>query len=386
MIFIKRITKKILGLSFLGLLTFQSCKEYSPDEPFPYEFTPTIYTGTNNQVVYAIDVATGKYDWRTNVNGEVANTPLFEFNNLYVGTDNGFLYRIDYKNGAIQTETQLNGAIKGSPTVYDGKILVTAGNRVQTLDPMSLEYDPEQHFIYDAPGEIVGSVTIHEINNLEEGPYIFLATTNDRIIALNNEGQAIWTFIAPNGQGFESSPNVTNENYLYIGNNNGKLYNLHTHNGQLNWEFSTAGSIKSSPILIDGNVMFGSFDRKFYSVDSATGLERWHIQTEDAIAASPAYHNQKVYFGSHDHFFYCVDIIDGETIWKKTTFGLIQSSPVIYKEDVYFGSYDKNFYKLNAQDGSTQWIFNIQGQMKTSPIIRGMNETLYPSVSGKYPY
>lgn len=384
MISIKRITQQFLGLSLLSLLTLQSCKEYSPDEPFPYEFTPTIYTGTNNQVVYAIDVATGKYDWRTNVNGEIAHSPLFDFNHLYVGTSSGNLYRMDYKNGTILQEQQLNGGIIGSPTVYNGKLLVASGNIVQTLDPMSLEFDPEIHFQYMADGQIVGSITIHDVEGLEEGPYIFFATTNNKVIALNNEGEELWSYTAVGGQGFESSPYVSNNHYLYIGNNDGKLYCLNTNNGTLKWSFATEGAVKSSPILMDGNVMFGSYDRKFYSVDSATGLERWYIQTEDAISSSPVYFNQKVYFGSHDHYFYCIDIIDGETIWKKPTFGLIHSSPVIYKNNVYFGSYDKNFYKLNVEDGSTEWIFNIQGQMKTSPIIRGMNETFYPSVSGNY--
>lgn len=387
MISFKNITKQLLGLGVIALLSFQSCKKnYSPDEPFPQEFTPTIYTGSNNEVLYAIDVATGKHKWKTNLDGVIGAAPLFSFNHLYVGTEAGTIYRIDYHTGDIKSEVNLSGPIIGSPITYGDHVIVASGNKVYALNPNDLPDSENRLFTYTAPGTIVGSPTIHEVDGLTEGPYIFIATMNDKVVAINNQGNAAWEYTAAGGSGFESSPNVTNDSFLYVGNNNGKLYNLYTHNGSLKWAYETAGAIKSSPILVDGNVMFGSYDRNLYSVDSATGLIRWTVETDDAITSSPTFFNQKVYFGSYDQHIYCVDVIDGEIIWKKPTFGLISSSPVIYNQDLYIGSYDKNLYKVDAETGHTQWIFNIQGQMNTSPIIRGINETAVPAVSGDHPY
>ncbi|HLS70025.1 MAG TPA: PQQ-binding-like beta-propeller repeat protein [Chitinophagaceae bacterium] len=385
-----RLGKSLLTVGILSIFAFTSCqKNYSPDEPLPQEFSPTLYASTNNEVLYAIDVEKGDYNWKVNLNGKLASNPTYAFNHIYVGTESGTFYRIDYKTGEVKEEINLGGSIKGAALEYNDHIIVAAGTKVYALNPVNFEDQDSRLFTYTAAGNVSSSPTAHFVDGLSEDmedKIIFFTTQNNQIIAINKEGSQVWNYVANDGNGFDSSPNVTNDSFLYVGNNNGKLYNLYTRDGSVRWIYETNGPIKSSPILVDGNVMFGSYDRTFYSVDSATGLTRWTIETDDIISTSPVFYDMKVYFGSNDQNIYSIDIIDGEFIWKKVTFGLINSSPIIFEGSVFIGSYDKNIYKLDAQTGQVQWAYPIQGQMQSSPIIRGINNTSVPSVSGSYVY
>lgn len=386
MISFKQIGKGILALGFLAMMTFQSCKKYSSDEPLDPVYTPTIYMGTNNDVLYAIDVETGKYKWKTNLNGTILGSPTYAFNQLFVGTKGGHLYKINYRTGEIIQHMTFAGDIVGAPMEYNEYLLVTAGTAIYALDPSDITDMDEAGFMHGTGSQITGGPAVHEVEGLENGPHIFYATSDNKVIAINNEGEQEWSYTATGGNGFHSQPSVTNSNYLYIGNRNGKMYSIKTLDGSLHWSYQTDGPIESSPILVDGNVLFGSHDRNLYSVDSATGLIRWKYQTEDLVTSSPAFYDQKVYFGSHDKYVYCIDVIDGELIWKHLTFGLIKSSPVVYEKDVYIASYDKNLYRLDGETGNLKWTSYVMGQMLGSPIIRGMNHTAVSAVSGEYEY
>lgn len=367
----------------LSLAYFSSCKNtFSDDLPLPEIYNPSVFVASNNKIVYSVDVATGETNWKHSVDGEVHATPVLHRNALWIGTTEGTLYRLDYKNGdEVETRT-FPGPITGTPLIYESGLIVVAGTKVFYVNPDDLAQD---FWSYDIGGEINASPATHRIAGGAENA-IFIAAENNILVALNPQGEVIWQYSPSDDGGFYSSPCVTNDSVLYIGNDNGRLYAIYTTDGSERWSFETQGQIRSSPIHIGGNVLVGSNDRHLYSVDSATGLLRWKIQTADQIVSSPAVFNQYVYFGSYDQYFYCVDIIQGEVEWKIPTFGLIKASPMIHDGYVYIGSFDKNLYKLDVRNGKQDWVKNIQGTMECSPILDTVGGAVVPSISGNYRY
>lgn len=366
------------ALFLLGNLS--SCSKYSPDDPLPDVYNPTIYTGNNNEMVYAIDPETGNTQWKYKVAGAVHATPVVFKDKLWVGTIKGNLYRFDYKKGTLIDSLIMNDAIEGTPLIYNDFLVVPTGNQLKAIDD-----NLETVWSYNVGGAILASPTTRKVVEHDD-PLIFISGTNNKVIALDKDGNEVWSF-APAAQGsFVSSPCAVNDSFVYVGNNNGFIYAIFAHNGTEKWKFKTDGQVKSSPVHINGNVLVGSLDRNFYSVDSATGQLRWKITTEDAIVSSPAVYNQNVYFGGYDGNVYCIDIIDGTLKWKQLTFGLIKSSPVIYKGSVFIGGFDKNFLRLDAANGGQYWNKNIYGQMEASAIIDSLTGVALPSISGNYGY
>src|SRR5690606_15569095 len=96
----KRLLTAILpAFALFGLAGLASCNDYSPDEPFPPTYTASVFTGSNNQMVYSVDLKSGKMKWETPVDGEVHATPVLFQGSLWVGTNTGNFYQIDYKTG-----------------------------------------------------------------------------------------------------------------------------------------------------------------------------------------------------------------------------------------------------------------------------------------------
>lgn len=360
--------------------SFTACNKYSPDTPFPDVYTSTIFTASNNKIVYALDPKTGATKWKFSVSAEVHATPVVFANALWVATTDGNLYKINKLTGELIDSKNLGGPIEGTPMPNGDVLLVPAGNLLYSVNS-----DLSTNWGYDIGSAIVASPTIHDIAGGAVNT-IFVAGVGNTVSALNHLGSPFWTYTPATAGSFYSSPCVVNDSFLYIGNDNGNIYALYTSDGTQKWAYTTQGQVRSSPISIGGNVLFGSNDRNFYSVDTATGLLRWKLQTQDIITSSPSVYNQNVYFGGYDNMIYCIDIIDGTIKWKKPTFGLIKSSPVIANGSVYISSFDKNLYKLDAKDGSQQWVKDIYGQMECSAIVDGIDTISVPSINGNYKY
>ncbi len=378
------------GAALAGLLLagFSSCKkEYSNDEPFPDNYSQTLFVSSDNKVVYALDPSTGKRKWEYIVSSAVKSTPVKYSNALWVAAIDGTVYKLDPHKGTLISKITFPGGVYATPVGYKGTMIIpTLGNKVYAMN-VGFEDINDTAWTQDMGGSVYASPTVHNIAGRGEVGLFIATVSNNKVRALDaDEGTILWEFDGGVGGAFHSSPCAVNDSFLYVGNDNGNMYAIKMYDGTSKWTFTTGDQVRSSPITIGGNVLFGSSDRHFYSVDSATGLQRWKFATSERITSSPAVDNQYVYFGSYDYKMYAVDIIDGTVRWAKETSGLIQSSPVVSNGYVYYGSYDKNLYVSDTADGGVKWFFNVNGQMETSPLIDLVTETKMPSISGDYKY
>src|ERR1044072_1449269 len=87
------------------------------------------------------------------------------------------------------------------------------------------------------------------------------------------------------------------------------------------WTFTTNGPVRSSPLLVEGVIVFGSGDGNLYSLDASTGRERWRFATGGPVDGSPAYAAPRastplVVVASRDGFLHAVDATNGRERWK----------------------------------------------------------------------
>jgi outer membrane protein assembly factor BamB len=376
--------------AMLAITGLNSCKkDYSPDTPLPVTYSQSLFVGSDNQIVYALDPISLEKKWKFSADGEILSTPLVKDKVLYVGTSKGTLYSINAQTGVKINSISYSSAIVGTPIFRGDMLLVVEGTKIHTLKADLTDYyvlPSTNTNVFDMGGTINSSPAIHDIAGGFQKA-IFISGMNNNVVALNDLLQVLWTFTPAEPGAFYSSPCVVNDSFVYVGNDNGNVYAIKSLNGTQKWSFITGAQVRSSPIQIGGNVLVGSDDRNFYSVDSATGLLRWKVQTGDAIQSSPVVFNQNVYFGSYDSKFYCIDIIDGHVVWEVPTQALIKSSPVAFNGDIYFGGFDKLLYRLDATTGAQRVTpYRINGQMATSPVIDDISKVYVPSISGDYRY
>lgn len=135
------------------------------------------------------------------------------------------------------------------------------------------------------------------------------------------------------------------------------------------WRFQTDGYIRSSPVLSNDTLYFGSEDKNFYAVEASTGELKWKYATQSAITSTAAIMDNVVYVYGGDEYLYALNEDDGSLHWKFQTDGVDKirdkvdywkSSPAVYNNIVYFGGGESTLYAVNASDGTLAWKNKVQ--------------------------
>ena len=105
------------------------------------------------------------------------------------------------------------------------------------------------------------------------------------------------------------------------------------------WRFKTGGAVKSSPVVVNGNVYIGSEDKSFYCLNEETGELVWQVKTKGSILSSACVSEGVVYFGNDKTMLYAVDAKSGEVKWKVKAYkkGAIRNSPIVAWGIVFVG-------------------------------------------------
>ncbi len=224
--------------------------------------TQRLFFGTNDTKMYSVNALTGATvtGWPSaSLNGVVTSTPAIPNDSyVYVGTWGGKIYQLDWNDGTVLKSSSSFTKITGSPSIRFEKLYFAS-------------WDNQLHAIQVTPS---------------------VPATNM---------SALWAFDSTDAgdtlQEFEGTPFVSG-NFIYVGNNNGKVYKVNRGDGSLasGWKYpsssSTLGAVKTSPIVYNGKVYFGSEDGKFYClVDNGTSASLcagYPYNTGAAIRTSPA--------------------------------------------------------------------------------------------------
>ena len=390
---LQRLTKSMLTLVAVSFI-FASCtkKQYSSDAALTPSYSPSIFMGSDNRVLYALNPSTGVKNWEYSFPQTIYASPLVYNDMVYIGTTNALgtfgncdtLYKFNAKTGALMNKIVINNAltftIMATPIAADSILYVaTSNDTIYAIDTgrFSIKWS------YGADGPLQSSPTIYN-------GHVYFASTAGTVYCVDKTlGTLIWTYSTGGGKSFTSSPSISDP-YLYIGCSDSSMYCIYINNpgttsAALKWTFKTNGPITSSPANINGRCIFGSNDFNVYCVDSMTGGKMWSFPTSSNVNSSPviSYSKDLVYIASNDYNLYALTIQYGTQKWKFATNGLIKSSPLDYKGTVYIGSYDKYMYALDGEQGTLKWSVNIDGQMECSPAIDDYSGNQYNSqVSG----
>ena len=384
---LKRWSKGLLLVSAAVSLLVACGKKQSEDTPQPTSYSPSVYIGSDNGVLYAYHPSTGAKNWELGLPASIVASPLFLNGKLYVGTTNNppfaglrdTLYKINALTGAIIKKITFPGAapfsILATPVADDRLYYVATASSENTLYAVDSTTDTVV-WRYPADGPLQASPTVYN-------GQVYFASMNGTIYCVDKAaGTLTWSYSAGPGKSFASSPSISAP-YLYIGCSDSSVYCNYLSNGTNKWMFKTGGAINSSPAAGYGKCIVGSNDFKVYCIDTATGLRIWADSTHSNVNSSPIIYGQVVYIGSNDYNLYALNIINGGVKWKFSTNGLIKSSPLSYKGTIYVGSYDKYFYAIDSAAGTLKWSTNVNGQMQCSPVLDDFSGIRYNSqVSG----
>jgi outer membrane protein assembly factor BamB len=254
----------------------------------------TVFVGSRDNHVYALDAATGDKQWAFETVHPVRSSPAVADGIVFVGSRDNHMYALDAATGDKQWTFEISNWVTSSPAVADGTVFLGSDdNTVYALD----------------------------------------AATGDKQ----------WTFEISNW--VTSWPAVVDDT-VYVGSDDNTVYALDAATGDEQWAFETGIWITSSPAVADSTVFVGSDDNTVYALDAATGDEQWAFETDHSVRSSPAVADSTVFVGSDDHNLYALDAATGDKQWAFETGHMVRSSPAVADGTVFVGSDDHNLYAL----------------------------------------
>lgn len=297
----------------------------------------TLYVGSDDKAVYAIDVATGGQKWKAATGGLVRATPAVVDGTVYVGSYDGLLYAFDAANGAVRWKFETEGERKFSAAgLHGGK--------------------PAQQVAGDAWDCYLSSPTV-------AGGRAYFGSGDGNVYAIAADtGKLVWKFTT--GNVVHASPALA-DGVLFVGSWDSYLYALDATTGELKWKFKTGEDpkshnqqgIQSSATVADGVVYFGCRDSHLYAVDAKTGSEKWKYKLT-WINATPTVRDGKVYAStSIPSFFFAVDAATGKELFKVDVKAPAFSSPAIAGERAYVGSFNGKLYTVDLPTQKIAWEY-----------------------------
>ncbi|HXD30775.1 MAG TPA: PQQ-binding-like beta-propeller repeat protein [Pyrinomonadaceae bacterium] len=232
----------------------------------------TVYIGSADGKLYAIDDKSGREKWHFETKGIVRSIPAVANGQVFIGSYDHNVYAVDAEKGSLRWQFDTKQAVVSTPLVVDGAVYL--GGRCSNL------------FAFDA------------------------AT-----------GRIKWKFFYWTSW-VESSARFR-EGKLYIGSSDAQqLFAIDAATGKRSWNVNLDGSVWSSPAVTDEHVFIGVVGAVpyfiphhggFFAVDRANGKVAWRFpmseipgSMDSGVASSPAMDNANglVLFGGLDGVFY----------------------------------------------------------------------------------
>ncbi|MFZ4619777.1 MAG: PQQ-binding-like beta-propeller repeat protein [Bacteroidota bacterium] len=181
-----------------------------------------------------------------------------------------------------------------------------------------------------------------------------------------NSAELNWRF--KTGGAIRSSAVVSNGHVIF-GSTDGSVYSLDL-SGKQQWVFRSDGPVSSTPVISNGAVHFISRKNTLYAVSLKAGTQRWKRSLGSALrydwgfdyyVGSVTIEQNRIYAGSADGNVYCLDLTNGKELWKYRTDCVIRSTPAVDESKLYFGDINGKLYSLDKMSGKQLWVFSTIG-------------------------
>jgi outer membrane protein assembly factor BamB/tRNA A-37 threonylcarbamoyl transferase component Bud32 len=301
----------------------------------PTLFQGTLYIGSYDNNLYALDAAEGKFQWKYPTDGGIVSRPALFEGNVYVGSEDKRLHVVSARSGKVVWTYFTNGPIRSSPRIAEGHVFIGSD-------------DTHLHAVNINSGRMAWRFETADF--VRSTPFVmndlvYVGCETGDYYAVDFRGELKWRFRAK--RAITSSTTGAGQ-MLYFSSMDGTLYSLDSRNGWVIWRFRLGKASISTPCVMDDLVFVGAADGFIYAVEAKSSKEVWRFRTEHQVNGSPVVYKDSLYCGSVDGTLYCLEYRTGRLRWKFGTQGAITGTPLVYDDIVYIGSTDHQVYALLA--------------------------------------
>ncbi|HEY9154204.1 MAG TPA: PQQ-binding-like beta-propeller repeat protein [Opitutaceae bacterium] len=264
----------------------------------------TVYFGSGDGSIYALDANTGREHWHFTTQGVVHASPAVKDGVLYIGSFDSFFYALDAKTGALKWKFKTGS-------------------------------DDHAHLMTGIPGSAaVANETV------------YFGSRDGYFYALDAETGALRWKYAADGSWVIASPAIWNGKVVFTTSDSLKLVVLDAATGAIQYTMPNKIYSFSSPAIVGDRAWFGTFDGKLHTVD----LSRAQYTEEFTVPRDPKVVEEVLDAnGKLNPAIWKGDTLDDVIVAlrvKVFALGSILSSPVVASGTIYMSSVDGCVYAL----------------------------------------
>lgn len=319
-----------------------------------------VFAASRQGVVKAFDKSSGNEVWKTDladyrdegmltsvtqlwsdgVSARLSGGITAAYQRIYFGSENGLVFAVDVDNGKVVWQSKVKGEVLAAPAVNEGVVVVnTAAGVMHALDAET----GEERWIYESevPALSLRGVAPATIAN---GAAIVGTASGKVAVVLIESGQVLWeqTIAAPSGATeLERIVDIDSETIVfggivYVVSYNGTLAAVELRSGRVLWKREYRSYRR---MTIDGNNLFVVDDQsQVYALDRRNGIERWSqsaLRARELTAATPV--SGYVVVGDKFGFLHWLDKSTGDIV-ARLNFGGDDEDNSVYVEPVVDGN------------------------------------------------
>ena len=299
----------------------------------------TVYFGSNDGQIYALDAASGRRRWNVVTGGPVPATPAIAQGTLYASSYDGKFYAIDAASGAVRWKFATAGERR-----YEARGIHGFQPRTQTI--------PDAFDTYLSSPVVVAGM-------------VYFGSGDGHVYALDTASGALrWKF--KTGDVVHASPAYA-DGTLFVGSWDGKFYALDARDGSERWHYQAGvdetvhnqQGFQSSAAVVDGVVYVGCRDSRVYAFKAASGEKLWEFPTNLSwVNTSPAVRDGKVFAATSDSsLIHVLNATDGKELYHQQGASAIWSSPSLAGDVFYIGQFNGSLEGRAIADGKLLWTF-----------------------------
>jgi len=271
----------------------------------PAVWNGTVYFGSGDGNIYALEAATGTLKWKFHTGDVVHASPAISDGTLFIGSWDSYFYALDAATGKEKWRFKTGEdhniynqvGIQSSAAVMDG--VVYFGCRDSNLYALNAVTGQKQWAFNNKGSWVISSPAV------QAGKVYFATSDSSMFYVLDAKSGTPVFSLNFKGWPLFSSPAIAGT-MLYIGSNQGKLIAIDLASQKSAWTFETDASRQNGPVLTkpDGTPNYeAAFTDNFYD-SMVIGVSK--MMRVGTVLSSPVVVNNVIYVGSTDGFLYAL--------------------------------------------------------------------------------
>ena len=202
--------------------------------------------------------------WKIDAHDTLEFPPTIGYGRMYLAQQKGLFFALDVKTGKVDWKKTIGRCAASSPTIGKGVVYQSYMHPVECLQDQA----GANGYVVAWDAKTGRELWRHDTAPIESSPLLrndtlYVGTWNNDVIALNAKtGNLLWA--RPLGSYIYGAAAVYRRK-VFVGTYDGKFYALDAATGDTRWEIDAQGAVHAAPTVVDGLV--------YYAVCSSCGSE-----------------------------------------------------------------------------------------------------------------